>query len=595
MAPDPSHEAVLEAERRGELLMAFDLADRALAEHPDDVWLKHRAVLALARAGSTGEAARRFADYGLAGVEDEDVAALEARIAKDEALSTGDGLERAAGLYEAIFRRTGGYYPAVNAATLCLLDGNAERATVLAGEARAALQASGDESYYAAATEVEVALILGEPSVAQEALFRARELNRDDYSALATTRRQLRLLLEATGGSDDLLEPLSGPCVLHFCGHRIGGARFPFEDEAEVTARIAKELDRIAPGYGYGALANGADIICAEELLRREAELHVVLPFAREEFVRTSVADSGEEWVRRFDACLEAASSVTYATDDAFLGEDILFIYGTELAMGMALQRAAWLDAAAVQLAVWDGLQTDLAAGTAVDVARWAATGHHTTVVRPPHTQPPDPSPPSEEEKSQVIPRVVRSLIFADVAGFSKLTDEELPRFNDVVLGALGRVLTRYEAGIVYRNTWGDALYAVATDPDTAAACAMELQSTMKGVRLPRHKLPDHLALRLGAHIGPVFPTQDPLIGGDAFMGSHVSRTARIEPVTPPGAVYVTDAFAAALALAQSKYSCDYVGHMPAAKGYGHLRMYRLRDSTRARVAAMSSGSRSPA
>ena len=32
-------------------------------------------------------------------------------------------------------------------------------------------------------------------------------------------------------------------------------------------------------------------------------------------------------------------------------------------------------------------------------------------------------------------------------------------------------------------------------------------------------------------------------------MGSHVSRTARIEPVTPPGEVYVTEAFAAALEL----------------------------------------------
>src|SRR5260221_1618599 len=101
--------------------MEFDLADRALAEHPDDLWLKHRAVLALARMGSTGEAARRFREYGLSGVEDEDVAALEARIAKDQAIAGGGGFADAATLYEAIFRRTGGYYPAVNATTLDLL------------------------------------------------------------------------------------------------------------------------------------------------------------------------------------------------------------------------------------------------------------------------------------------------------------------------------------------------------------------------------------------------------------------------------------------------------------------------------------------
>src|SRR3954452_25378884 len=69
-------EGVRDAERRGELLTAFDLAERALSEHPDDLWLKHRAVLALARAGSTDEAARRFREYGLEAVDAEDVAAL---------------------------------------------------------------------------------------------------------------------------------------------------------------------------------------------------------------------------------------------------------------------------------------------------------------------------------------------------------------------------------------------------------------------------------------------------------------------------------------------------------------------------------------
>jgi len=57
-------EAVKDAERRGELLTAVDLAEQGLAERPDDLWLKHRAVLALARAGATEEAARRFERYG---------------------------------------------------------------------------------------------------------------------------------------------------------------------------------------------------------------------------------------------------------------------------------------------------------------------------------------------------------------------------------------------------------------------------------------------------------------------------------------------------------------------------------------------------
>jgi adenylate cyclase len=50
--------------------------------------------------------------------------------------------------------------------------------------------------------------------------------------------------------------------------------------------------------------------------------------------------------------------------------------------------------------------------------------------------------------------------------------------------------------------------------------------------------------------------------------------------VTPPGAVYVTEPFAAALELhGDREFLCDYVGHMAAAKDYGRLRMYRLRRS----------------
>jgi hypothetical protein len=86
------------------------------------------------------------------------------------------------------------------------------------------------------------------------------------------------------------------------------------------------------------------------------------------------------------------------------------------------------------------------------------------------------------------------------------------------------------------------------------------------------------LALRLGCHVGPVFHVEDPVTQALSFMGSHVSRTVRIEPVTPPGSVYVTEPFAAALVLAgRNDFVSDYVGHMPAAKDFGRLRMYSLR------------------
>lgn len=611
-------DAVRAQERTGELLAAFDLAERGLAEHPDDLALKHRGVLALARAGATAQAVERFVQFGLADVEDEEVGSLRARLAKDSALAAA-GPERrrravrAAELYAAVHARTGGYYPAINAATLWLLAGEPGQARALATTVLGMLAGSADASYYAAATAAEAHLLLGDTARAATAIAAAAARCGDDYGALATTRRQLRLICEAQTLDSGLLAPLAGPGVAYYCGHIIAvdGAdgRFPAAAEQRVATAIAETVQRHPVGYAYGSLAGGADIMWAEALLGSGAELRVVLPFSRQEFIECSVAVCGPRWVERFERCLAAAAEVRYATDGAFLGDEILLRYGGELAMGQALLRASFLDVEPWQLAVWDGEPADHAAGTAIDIGTWRRGGRRVAVVAPdgtpteltaePAVAPVAPVPitvspwgvagvPSDDAtggesggaSGRATPpgRVVRALLFGDVRGFSKLTDEQLPAFATHVLGAFARVIDHYDEHVWHRNTWGDALYVVLTDATVAAECALELQEAMAAIDLVQAGLPPHLALRLGGHVGPVFPTYDPVLRLLAFMGSHVSRTARIEPVTPPGAVYVTEAFAAALVLARRRgLSGDYVGHMAAAKDYGDLRMYRLR------------------
>jgi hypothetical protein len=581
-SPSEWLDAVVEAERRGEVLSAFDLAERGLDEHPREIALEYKAVLALARAGSTEQAAQRFEQYGLGLADSEDVRALEARIAKDTALAADSGERKrlalhSAALYEAIFEDTHGYYPGINAATLRLVGGDADGSRRLARLVLELLQANRDDGYYAAATEAEAHLLLDDVPAAGTALERAASLHGGDHGAVATTRRQLRLVCDERDIDATVLQRLAGPRVIHYCGHRVdAGGAFRPEQERQIARAISEELDRQRPAYAYGSLASGADILCAEALLARGAELHVVLPFARDEFVQTSVADAGADWVERFDRCLAAAADVRYATDDAFLGDDVLYRYGAELAMGLALLRRRFLDTDVQQIAVWDCTPARGAAGTAIDVATWMRYGHPTTVIAPRGRTSPAPAATATVDRNG-SGRVVRALLFADVKGFSKLRDEQLPRFADDVLGVLGDVLRRHDESVCYRNTWGDGIYVVLTDASEAAACALELQDAMAGIDLAAHGLPDHLALRLGGHVGPVFPVRDRVLETDSFMGSHVSKTARIEPVTPPGAVFVTEPFAAALELAGAPFACDYVGHMPAAKDFGRLRMYRLR------------------
>ncbi|MGH8675885.1 MAG: TRAFs-binding domain-containing protein [Burkholderiales bacterium] len=573
-------------EGRSELLLAYDTALQGLEAHPGDLWLAHRAVLNLAKSGATARAESEFARLGLDRSQEPDVAALGARIAKDRGLAASGAeraslLSRAADQYETIYRRSGGYYPGINVATLRLLAGQAKAGEEVAREVLALCQAAGgtaEDDYYRAASAAEAALVLGDATSAQQALQRAVGFA-GDLAARSATRRQLRLICAARALSDEVLAPLAPPEVIHYTGHMIAppgaAGRFKADQEPQVAAAIAAKLEQRGVGFGYGALACGSDILFAEALLARGAELHVVLPFSRDDFVEVSVAPGGAGWVERFDACLQRARTITYATEDSYLGHDWIFSYGSFVAMGLAVLRARFLDGPVRQLAVWDGEGTTGVAGTAFDVRTWRSLNRPADIILC-SAAPAQRAPRQQGVAPARAQGELKTMLFGDVKGFSKLREAQIPGFVQHVLGTLGSVLAQYRDEVLYRNTWGDGLFLVLGDAAVGARCALALQAALRTLDLPAHGLPDTLALRLGGHFGPVFETTDPVQGVTNYFGAHVSRTARIEPVTPPGEVYVTEQFAARLALEPAGFGCDYVGQVPAAKGYGTMRMYHL-------------------
>jgi class 3 adenylate cyclase len=92
---------------------------------------------------------------------------------------------------------------------------------------------------------------------------------------------------------------------------------------------------------------------------------------------------------------------------------------------------------------------------------------------------------------------------------------------------------------------------------------------------------PHPLALRIGLHVGPVQRVLDPITRRRNFTGSHVNRAARIEPITPPGAVYASEAFAALAAIHDTPgFVCEYAGRTALAKAAGTYPLYHVRRST---------------
>lgn len=594
-APSPAESlaAIKKDMARGEYLAACDAAEHALIAAPEDEALRHAAVLALARTGALDQARARFGRLGLDDVQSEEVLSLKGRLFKDLALAADeadrpDHLRQAIAAYNQAFDIDGGYFPAINVATLSALSGQsavamewAERALALA-EKRLAT-----DGYYAEATIAEALLLLRRTTEAAEALQKAAVAAGDDFAARATTLRQLRLICAEQSMATDLLAPLKPPAVYHFCGHIIAPPGAPGRFPAEQADRVAQEIaaifrDRPA-SRAVGSLAAGADILAAEAALATGAELDVVLPFALEEFIEISVSPAGEDWVRRMHVCLEAAREIHFVTEDAYLGDDALFGYASEYALGLASMRADWLSADVVQLAVWDGDAgaADAVAGTGHDVALGARLGVERRLVRTHSTaQAAAPGGAAQAQEPSGFARVNRCMLFGDLKGFSKLTDAQLPVYIEQVLGTCADVLNAHDQRLTFRNTWGDGLFLVFDDVAAAADCAFALQEAVAAIDRTEHGLPDDLGLRLGFHYGPVFEARDPVLDRQNCFGFHVSRAARVEPITPEGSVYVTEHTAAAIAVAcPERYRTDYVGRMPLAKGYGSFPMHHLRPA----------------
>lgn len=567
----------------GDALSAFDCAAAARRGGTDSPRLRYLMVRALAASGDSLGAMQLYDQLDLAASGDVDSLALAGRLWKDEAFDH-DGaertksLQRAAAAYDHAWQASGASFPAINAASLYAMLGEKERAASLAGP----IAANGAaDNYWDRATLVEALLLLNR---GDEAIVQARAANTQAGARAgdrASTCRQIARLadsgaVEAVPARQivDLLRP---PPVGVYCGRmfRAGGI-----GEANARAAIASALDARPLSALIGPLACGADILFAEEALARGIDLTVVLPFAEDDFIAQSVASGGEEWVARYAHCRDRASMVHFASSARYVSDDCQFILGSHTMMGLAKLRARELETSAIQLAVVDpavaARPATSIAGTNADIALWQRHEGETLTIPVGELDrnldfPEAPKPPEGTRRG------LYAILFADFAGFSKLGEAELPIFAREVMGGIGRILDDFGEAVLFRNTWGDAVYAIIDDPATAARIALAMQERLD-VLPPELGLEGQKAgMRTGIHFGPIYRGLDPVVGNELWYGTEVTRTARIEPVTLVGQVYCTQPLAAMLALGNARdFDCDYVGKVRLAKDYGDLALYRL-------------------
>ena len=172
-------------------------------------------------------------------------------------------------------------------------------------------------------------------------------------------------------------------------------------------------------------------------------------------------------------------------------------------------------------------------------------------------------------------------MLFADVVGYSNLTEEQIPRFAERFMGAAADLVAKTDYPPVIGNTWGDAIYLVFKSVEDAGKFALDLRFLVCLKNWEDVELPKELSIRIALHAGPAYSWEDPITKQQNYIGSHVNRAARIEPVTPPGEVYASQAFAAlAAARGAGELAFDYVGQMALAKGFGTYPTYHVRPGS---------------
>jgi hypothetical protein len=585
-----------------------------LPARPHDPQLLYWGALAHARAGAA-RAAHALLDRAQASGVDApglltEILSLRGRLCKDSlhhapaGSATAEAARRAREHYLQAYAIAQGIYPGINAATLSLLAGERDVATRLAREVVARIEAqAAPRTAWDWATEGEARALLDDLAGAAQSYAAAFDAAAGNAGMVATMRRQVELLARVVPKASDLLHELPVNAVIAFAGHMVDAPqrpvpRFPAALIPQVSAALRARLAAMRSPVVFTSAACGADLLLIDAALEDGAEVNVVLPFDRQDFVRTSVAVGGDEWVARFDRALARAYRVIMATEEAYLDDDVLFEHTAVLVEGFAMLRAGQLQTVPSLLCVVDEEGGGAVGGTHATLARWQRNvgaadvidlralrmraGHDGVVPSGQEAFRPD-SPVPREATVDLPPsahrarRTLKSMLFADFAGYSRLHDALAPLFQRQFLEIGASVIDASPARPLEAKTWGDALYAVFDSPIDAAEFALSFLERMLAVDWTKAGLDATSQIRIALHAGPVFRDFDPVMQRDSFFGTSVTRAARIEPVTPPGMVYASEAFAAALAATGTRvHALEYVGNLALAKHYGESRIYRL-------------------
>ncbi len=600
----------------GEFLLAHDVARAGLLKDKGHRELSQRSAFALSKAGSPALAASTLEELVSSGIRDVETLSLLASCYKDLCESSTDPDKKqefadlAIARYEQGFFSNGSlsseqtkadnlYYPCINVAFMHFICMNYAKGREYAEKARDLCQEikdSGNSYYWVQATIAEAYLLLGEIKQSMSAYEEAVSMDDAQPSHVASTRKQALQICnlyedDSIGKKLDSVFPTLG--IVACSGHLIDSPgknrRFPQEAEEIVRSKIEKKLSEIGATCGYSSAACGTDILFLEVMAERGGETHIFLPFRKDEFIQTSVQREGTDWIDRFEKVLDKATSVHYVTNEGYYQDDTLFSFCNDVMLGFTAMRGRGLNEDPHLLLFWDGNSGE--EGGTGDVAEsWSKTFSEPIVIcanevldelddaapAPIQEFPVNPALKTSFGDSDHAMRSVKTMLFADVQGFTSVHEDMTPKFVDAFHGNAARIMEELNCKPAFVNSWGDCFFAVFEDLNDALKLAVSLRDFFSQKQWPELTAEGSMDVRISMHAGPVYEEFDPLLKKRNFFGQHVNQAARIEPIVLPGSVFVSETVAALISYRYQDFDFEYAGNLELAKGFGAYPVYIL-------------------
>lgn len=445
------------------------------------------------------------------------------------------------------FSISGSYYTGINAATMSAIAGRALQGREIATTVISLLDGKAT-TLWEMATLGEAYLLTKNRDRSVEYYIKARQLAGNDWGKVLSVHNQLWLLNHYVPVPKEVLRIFAPPNVIAFAGHMIDAPnratpRFPAAIEGKVKDAIKGAIRTLNASIGYSSLACGADILFAEAMTEEGGEVHVLMPFNKNDFINTSLLFAGEEWVTRFEVMQQKYPN-TFITHDHYGRNDDLFSLLGKVIFGAAILRSQTYYQEPFLLTVlseYDMKRRE--GGTRDTIQLWPFPQRHTNInpdVLYTQGEITRSAVTITHQEQTVIPN--RPVLYTACIELADVLPIEKERIEKLIKSFAGEEQLSFK---VYEEKEDSIVVGLETE--------IALMDIVRSVWASTAPFKPDKPIRIGLHVAPVYIHS-------AEEDSDIILLRAISQYAPKGSICASIGFAAVLALYPKKFQLDYVG-----------------------------------